>query len=92
MFFILHVVMKTLYKTCCHVYIYDQCLYDNMTIFWMVMNKEQALESIQNQIASAKDREDRLQVVGYIKAVLDFGLIDHVQASQLTIEAMGVRL
>ena len=92
MFFILHVVMKTLYKTCCHVYIYDQCLYDNMTIFWMVMNKEQALESIQNQIASAKDREDRLQVVGYIKAVLDFGLIDHVQASQLTIEAMGLRL
>ena len=92
MFFILHVVMKTLYKTCCHVYIYDQCLYDNMSIFWMVMNKEQALESIQNQIASAKDREDRLQVVGYIKAVLDFGLIDHVQASQLTIEAMGLRL
>ncbi|BFM35346.1 hypothetical protein [Acinetobacter towneri] len=56
------------------------------------MNKEQALQAIQNQIASVKDREDRLQVVGYIKAVLDFGLIDYVQASQLTIEAMGVRL
>ena len=92
MLFILHVVMKTLDKTCCHVYIYDQCLYDNMTIVGMVMNKEQALEAIQKKIEEAKDREDRLQIMGYIQAVFDFGLLDHFEVQDLNIKAMGVRL
>ena len=57
MLFILHVVMKTLDKTCCHVYIYDQCLYDNMTIVGMVMNKEQALEAIKKKIELESELE-----------------------------------
>ena len=38
---ILHVVMKTLDKTCCHVYIYPKCLYDNITTVGYIMDKEQ---------------------------------------------------
>ena len=56
------------------------------------MNKEQALEAIQNRIDQAKDREERLINVGYIQAVLSFGLIDSVEATQLIMKAMGVRL
>lgn len=72
--------------TCCHVYIYDQCLYDNMTIVGVVMNKEQALEAIQKKIEEAKDREDRLQIMGYIQAVFDFGLLDHFEVQDLNIK------
>ena len=56
------------------------------------MNKEQALEAIQKKIEHAYDREDRLQIMGYIQAVFDFGLLDHLEAQDLIIKAMGVRL
>ena len=56
------------------------------------MNKEQALESIKKKIEEAKDREDRLQIMGYIQAVFDFGLLDHFEVQDLNIKAMGVRL
>lgn len=48
MLFILHVVMKTLDKTCCHVYIYPKCLYDNITTLGCIMDKEQALARIES--------------------------------------------
>ena len=57
-----------------------------------IMNKEQALEAIQKKIEEAKDREDRLQIMGYIQAVFDFGLLDHFEVQDLNIKAMGVRL
>lgn len=41
MLFILHVVMKTLDKTCCHVYIWLKCLYDNITTLGLIMDIEQ---------------------------------------------------
>lgn len=56
------------------------------------MNKQQALEAIQNKIEQAKDREDRLQIMGYIQAVFDFGLLDQLEAQNLIFKAMGVRL
>lgn len=56
------------------------------------MNKEQALQAIQNQIASAKDREDRLQILGYIQAAFDFGLLDYLEVTYWKIQAMGVSL
>lgn len=56
------------------------------------MNKEQALQAIQKKIEEAKDREDRLQIMGYIQAVFDFGLLDHFEVQDLNIKAMGVRL
>ena len=57
-----------------------------------ILNKQQALEAIQNKIEQAKDREDRLQIMGYIQAVFDFGLLDQFEAQNLIFKAMGVRL
>ena len=57
-----------------------------------IMNKEQALEAIQKKIEESKDREDRLQIMGYIQAVFDFGLLDQLEAQNLIFKAMGVRL
>ena len=57
-----------------------------------IMNKQQALEAIQKKIEEAKDREDRLQIMGYIQAVFDFGLLDHFEVQDLNIKAMGVCL
>lgn len=56
------------------------------------MNKEQALKAIQKKIEQAKDREDRLQILGYIQAAFDFGLLDYCEVTYWKIEAMGVRL
>lgn len=56
------------------------------------MNKQQALEAIQKKIEEAKDREDRLQIMGYIQAVFDFGLLDYFEVTYWNIQAMGVRL
>ena len=57
-----------------------------------IVNKQQALEAIQKKIEQAKDREDRLQIMGYIQAVFDFGLLDQLEAQNLIFKAMGVRL
>lgn len=57
-----------------------------------IVNKQQALEAIQKKIEEAKDREDRLQIMGYIQAVFDFGLLDQSEAQNLIFKAMGVRL
>lgn len=92
MLFILHVVMKTLDKTCCHVYIYIKCLHDNITTLGRIMDKEQALLKIDFLISEAKDREDRHEVVGYINACFDFGLIDGLERTNLFIKAMGLVL
>ena len=56
------------------------------------MNKQQALEAIQKKIDQSKDREDRLQIMVYIQAVFDFGLLDQFEAQNLIFKAMGVRL
>ena len=56
------------------------------------MNKEQALQAIQKKIEEAKDREDRLQIMGYIQAVFDFGLLDQFEAQDLIFKAMAIRL
>ena len=56
------------------------------------MNKQQALEAIQKKIEEAKDREDRLQIMGYIQAVFEFGLLDQFEAQNLIFKSMGVRL
>ena len=57
-----------------------------------IVNKQQALEAIQKKIEEAKDREDRLQIMGYIQAVFDFGLLDQFEAQDLIFKAMGVRV
>lgn len=56
------------------------------------MNKEQALQAIQKKIQEAKDREDRLQIMGYIQAAFDFGLLDYLEVTYWNIEAMGIAL
>lgn len=56
------------------------------------MNKQQAIETIQKKIEQAKDREDRLQILGYIQAAFDFGLLDYLEVTYWNIEAMGIRL
>ena len=56
------------------------------------MNKQQVLDVIQKKIEESKDREDRLQIMGYIQAVFDFGLLDQFEAQNLIFKAMGVRL
>ena len=57
-----------------------------------IVNKQQALEAIQKKIEDAKDREDRLQIMGYIQAVFDFGLLDQFEAQDLIFKAMNVRV
>lgn len=56
------------------------------------MNKQQVIEAIQKKIEDAKDREDRLQILGYIQAAFDFGLLDYLEVSYWKIEAMGISL
>lgn len=67
MLLILHVVMKTLDKTCCHVYIYPKCLYDNITTLGRIMDKEQALDQIPDpyfciECNSESDKSDLVEM------------------------------
>lgn len=84
MLFILHVVMKTLDKTCCHVYSYDQCLYDNMTIIGAVMYKEHALARIEILIFEITSEYEKGIAIGFIGACLTFNLISPSEYRQLS--------
>ena len=80
---ILHVVMKTLDKTCCHVYIYPKCLYDNITTLGYIMDKEQALDFIKDQISKIDEfSDDSVYQSGYV-----MGLINAFHQSALLSEA-----
>ena len=64
--------MKTLDKTCCHVYIYPKCLYDNITTLGYIMDKEQALEFVKgeiNQYRSIQDQHKRSLQSGYVNGL-----------------------
>lgn len=79
------------------VFTCDLCIIASYVIYVfvilvLIMNREQALEAIQKKIEEAKDREDRLQIMGYIQAVFDFGLLDQFEAQDLIFKAMGIRL
>lgn len=79
MLFILHVVMKTLDKTCCHVYIYPKCLYDNITTLGHNMNKEQAKQLLNSEIEAFKKSPDdfkRGYLLGMLNAFTHVGFID----------------
>ena len=82
MLLILHVVMKTLDKTCCHVYIYSKCLYDNITTLVRIMDKEQALKQLNDALADMSAVFSDSPAFGFgiltgkASVFLELGLID----------------
>ena len=82
MLLILHVVMKTLDKTCCHVYIYPKCLYDNITTLGRIMDKEQALKQLNDALADMSAVFSNNPAFGFgiltgkASVFLELGLID----------------
>lgn len=79
------------------VFTCDLCIIASYVIYVfvilvLIMSRKQALEAIHKKIEEAKDREDRLQIMGYIQAVFDFGLLDQFEAQDLIFKAMGIRL